>query len=934
MFDNKLKSIKIGHLNARSLGTGFDFFTGVVLSSSFDIMCVSETWLNDNLPSDYFSIPNYRVFRHDRHTRGGGVCIYARDIFDCKIVMDDFATTIGAEYLWLQIKTFRQIFLLGVVYRVSTCPMNNFIQNLEDILSFVLPQYDIVALLGDVNVDHTYDNIVAQTMQNYNFSQLISEPTRITKTSSTIIDIIYINKSDFVGHAGTINTDLISDHRAVFCELNLSVPKAIPKIITYRNFKYFNRHLFIHDLQLINWDTIYYLNDINTKISFLYNNILNLFDKHAPYTSSRITKPYAPWITSTIKDLQKIRNRALSKYKKSKSMGDWSYYKFLRNYTLGAIRREKKAFLDKQMSDPNKKLLWNSLNNLHIKKRQDTNIPGNLCNPDDINKYFLSVFTPYNNCPASCDWYNSRKYNPDISFSLKMALVSEVHDLLFSLKSHAFGFDNVNAKMLQLCSPALDNHLTHILNCCLEMGYFPDIWKISVVKPLPKIKIPVSYSDLRPISLISTLSKILERIIYNQLMSYVNENNILSCQQSGFRKGYSTTSVLACITDNVMRSLDRGDAVALVLLDFSKAFDTLDQALLCSKLNYYGLDAISVDFFKSYFRQRSQIVSLDDRRSQVGLVTSGVPQGSILGPLLFLIYTSDIFSTAIYSNISAYADDTQIYLSFNGDIPAAANKLNSDLESISRYANENNLKLNPNKCSVIYFSPKNLKTKVQTQLALFVDGQSIEVVSVAKNLGLFIDSSLRFREHVATLVQKSYASLRLLYSNISIINFKLRKKLTEVLVLSILNYSSIVYFPCLDKFTQYRLQKIQNSCCRFIFGLRKYDRVSKRINQLGWLTVENTFKLNFSVFIENLMHTSSPFYLREKLVFRGEMHNTNIRYPNNLTIPRFRTVLFTRSFTYCSYSIYNKFNIKFKNLSLNEFRKKLKSLLLSAQTCF
>ena len=380
------------------------------------------------------------------------------------------------------------------------------------------------------------------------------------------------------------------------------------------------------------------------------------------------------------------------------------------------------------------------------------------------------------------------------------------------------------------------------------------------------------------------------------------------------------------VSDNIITSLDNGLATALVLLDFSKAFDTLDHSLLCAKLNFYGFDPVSVNFFESYLIGRQQKVILDESFSRIAHVTSGVPQGSVLGPILFLIYTSDIFDKVEYSNINAFADDTQISFPFSPkEVERACANINHDLSSIAEYSMSHNLKLNPDKCNALLFCSKRLELSIKSHIQLQINGKAIHITNVARNLGVIFDCRLRFQEHVSLLIKKCYLALRLLYTNEKIINFSLRKKLAESLVLPILNYCIIMYFPCLDKTTQYRLQKIQNSCCRFVFGLRKYDRVSAKIKELGWLTIENAFKYHLAVFVHRLLYTSSPPYLREKLSFRHNVHQLETRYNYKLSVPRFHSTIFTRSFTYCATKLYNSLNDDLKNIPVNSFRKKVRT---------
>nr|CAH7758029.1 unnamed protein product [Callosobruchus chinensis] len=261
--------------------------------------------------------------------------------------------------------------------------------------------------------------------------------------------------------------------------------------------------------------------------------------------------------------------------------------------------------------------------------------------------------------------------------------------------------------MILYCLPVIAKYITHIINCCIEAGYFPQLWKFSLIKPLPKSKSVLTYDDLRPISLLPTLSKVFERFIYFQLFEYVTSKGILPEMQSGFRKGYSTISVLLNVSDYIIRSLDAGLATSLVLLDFSKAFDTLDHSLLLVKLRYFGLDEMCLKLFESYLHNRHQCVFVDNNYSDFQSVTSGVPQGSVLGPLFFIIYTSDMFKVIEHCNIQGYADDTQLYISFDPkSINIANHCINQDLESIYIYASRHNLKLNARKCQVMPFSSR------------------------------------------------------------------------------------------------------------------------------------------------------------------------------------------------------------------------------------
>nr|CAH7757999.1 unnamed protein product [Callosobruchus chinensis] len=782
----------------------------MVLGNSFDVMCVTETWLNPDLPSDSVSIPGFTFLRKDRLGRGGGVGIYLRKCLSFERILLDFDDANDIEHIWVSLRVNRSItIIIGVVYRPPSVSYQNVLDYTDNILSFITPQWDNIVVLGDFNVDQTYDNELNRSYISYDFQQQIDEPTRITP-SHTIIDLIFTNVYDQVHSSRTMDSNGISDHLVVFCEFRFHIPRPRPFSIRYRDYKQFCYCDFYVDLVNLQWDDILYLNNIDDKLTLLNELIVQLFDKHAPVKSARITKPYAPWITNNVKKMMRERDIALQKYKQTKSISDHSNYAKLRNLVLSAIRREKAAYLSSKLNTGNSCVLWQTINRLNIKKKQFSEIPLYLKNAGEINEHFMSVFSPENSCPIATDYYNSHRFAENIEFSLRLATVDEIKHIALNLKSNAFGVDDINADMILYCLPVIAKYITHIINCCIEAGYFPQLWKFSLIKPLPKSKSVLTYDDLRPISLLPTLSKVFERFIYFQLFEYVTSKGILPEMQSGFRKGYSTTSVLLKVSDYIIRSLDAGLATLLVLLDFSKAFDTLDHSLLLAKLRYFGLDEMCLKLFESYLHNRHQCVFVDNNYSDFQSVTSGVPQGSVLGPLFFIIYTSDMFKVIEHCNIQGYADDTQLYISFDPkSINIANDCINQDLESIYIYASRHNLKLNARKCQVMLFSSR-AASDLSSYVNINIAGEPLLIVKSTKNLGIIFDCKLRFQEYVSLLVKKTYLVLRLLYRNGGVLNFKLRKKLVESLVFSVLSYGITLYYPCLDSVTKYRLQKIQN----------------------------------------------------------------------------------------------------------------------------
>lgn len=485
--------------------------------------------------------------------------------------------------------------------------------------------------------------------------------------------------------------------------------------------------------------------------------------------------------------------------------------------------------------------------------------------------------------------------------------------------------------MLKYCSPFIDKYITHIINCCIEQSYFPNLWKQSIGKPLAKNLNPTTFSDLRIISILPTLSKIFERILHNQMYFYILACDILPNCQSGFRKNFSTATALSITTNDIITAYDKKLDSILVLLDFSKAFDTISHGVICSKLKYYGFDEQSCYLINSYLTGRSQKVFCNDTYSPAVDILSGVPQGSILGPLLFIIYTSDILKSIENCTVQAYADDTQVYLHFNhSNYLQATDLINADLQKIKQVSEEHNLNLNSSKSCVMIFGNKNNINFLKDNLNINIDGVALPIVDSAKNLGLIIDNDFRFKNHVKKMLQKSFMSLKLLYSNRHILNFNLKKNLCESLVLSNFNYCDFIYGPCLDSFSTNRIQKVQNSCARLIYNLRKYDHISPAINNLKWLNMANRRLLHLGNFLINLIsEPQSSSSLKNMFTFRSQIHSVNLRHVQRLTMPHHHTAMFKRSFTFNAVKLYNALPIDLLEMSTKKFKSEFKRYLLT-----
>lgn len=921
---------KIGNFNIRSMFTGFLEFKNLILQYDFDMVFLTETWLSDGDDVCIFNVPGYRFVHRDRDGRGGGVAVYFKNTYNPEIMSLDFTVTNFLEYLILKLRVKNKFYCFCVFYRPPNTNFNALINDFENIFSSIYPSVEQIICMGDFNINLlNEDNPLIPLFDNFNLVQIINQPTRICRNSASLLDPIFLTDDTVVQDVGTISLEGVSDHCLVYCYLKIEKVSVEPKLITYRNFNNFNAYAFYADLQFLDWNNIIYEQNIDNKILIFNQYLFSIFDKHAPFKTAKITKPWAPWLTPNIRVFIKQRDRALRDFKRTRAIEEWDNYKRLRNFTLSMIRREKRQYLNNTFAEKNLKKTWKTLKSLNVSSNKVTNIPTNLLDPNDISSFFREFLQTISDCSSKINYYKQNVFNRNLQFSFNFATVAEINKIINNISTNASGVDGVNAKMLKYCSPYIDVFIAHIINCCIEHNYFPDQWKISIGKPLPKVKNPTDISDLRIISILPVLSKVLEKVLYNQLIQYCNVNKIIPESQCGFRRELSTGVALVTVTDDIITSLDKKLSTALVLLDFSKAFDTINHELLLAKLKYFGFLDQSADIIRSYFQNRSQKIYSNNAFSEEVPILSGVPQGSILGPLLFIIYTSDILKSLKYCKVQAFADDTQVYFHFNHrDYLNASSLINHDINMLKKLSSEHNLKLNPLKSNVMIFGPK--KEFLKSNLNIILGDVSLSGVDCAKNLGVVLDTELRFREYVKLLIKKSFLSLKILYNNRQILNFHMRKMLCESLVLSNFNYCDFIYGPCLDINDKNRIQKVQNTCSRLIFGLRKYDHISHTFKELNWLRMDSRRELHLANFLfKVIFNTSFPSVLKSKFITRLNIHLRTIRFSGKMTVPHHQTAMFQRSFTYNAIKVYNSLPTELTALSEQNFKKKFKQHLLS-----
>ncbi|KAI5728643.1 hypothetical protein M8J77_018974 [Diaphorina citri] len=415
-------------------------------------------------------------------------------------------------------------------------------------------------------------------------------------------------------------------------------------------------------------------------------------------------------------------------------------------------------------------------------------------------------------------------------------------------------------------------------------------------------------TDYRPISLLSSLSKVLERLIHQQITSHLNRHNLLNPLQSGFRTGHSTCSALLKVSDDIQAAMDSGMATTLVLFDFSKAFDLVSHKILLLKLRTLGFNSKAVAWFGSYLSGRRQsVLGSNNDRSGWKPVVSGVPQGSVLGPLLFSLYINDISSCFTNCRFHLYADDLQIYLSARPpDLAISANVINHEIEQMVAWARSHGLIINPGKTKVMLICSTGVRRTVPLPLPpIEVDGNVVEYVDSARNLGISFDNSLNWSDEVTKIRKKVFGTLWTLrrIKNFTSQNSKIL--LVKCFALPQLEYCA----PLLNGLTAERslkIQRAQNSCVRFIYNVKRREHITPYFNRARLLKTEDRRRILTLSLLYKVLVSQSPSYLYEKYQFRSDVRSRDTRsHELLLEKPRYNTFSYSKSFLHASIDLWN-----------------------------
>ena len=809
---NKSNKLSMLHLNSRSLKNKFDDIQTFLANSGVDwtFICVSETWLKDEL-LQYFELEHYNLFASCRSNGvGGGAAIYVNNKYEAKERNDlrcEELESVFVEVKLASLHTASKI-IIGEIYRPPNYPSSQFFEYFESTLDKIEKENKMCLLSGDFNynlLDLANDKKALSffnLMSSYGYFPTISLATRIQKERKSLLDNIFINDLSIIHDSGVIIDDL-SDHFPIFLNLDILENKAQRKkettVFDKKKVNELNDYL-VHRLDRFNLIT-----DPNIACNDLieaYVDGIKLFSKTLRY--SRRKMPLKPWITPSI--LCSI-NRITKLYKhflRKKTVESENIYRQYRN-TLTHVLRDAKRLYYRSLLQENRnngKQTWNLLNEL-INKRNKKNCisPSTFTDTlgfsyedsqiaEGFNNFFATIGTNLEkNIPASdnnpMDYMTAPAYN-DFNECL-VTTPNEISKIIKSLNPVGGGIDQISTKILLYTYEKCLNYLTYFFNLCLRTSVFPTKLKIGVIVPIHKTGDMTQFNNYRPISLLPVLSKILEKLVHSRLLNYLDENKILNPLQFGFRKKHSSYMPLAHLIDEVAKSLQNNEITCGIYLDLKKAFDTVCLEILLKKLYFLGIKGDLYKILESYLSNRFQLTKFNNIYSKPAEVTMGVPQGSILGPLLFIVYINDLSNVTDDAKFYFFADDTAITVKSSSLIDLQ-DKINQLMPKVTEWFNSNRLSLNTSKSNFQMYSKMHIE-----HFVIKLNGSNILRQKQVKYLGVVVEENLKFETHIANISSTISRNIGVMGRAKPFLSSRELLLLYNSLVLPYLNYCAVVW---------------------------------------------------------------------------------------------------------------------------------------------
>ena len=949
------KGLKIVFWNVRSVLNKIDSIRIKLQEERISILVITESWLKPDIPNTLIDIEGYIVHRLDRNylneqgflKRGGGIIVYVENTLSFDIIDGDMfnVSKNDVELTTLCIKRphTRRLYLLSI-YRPPTGKVKNCITTLENSLKF-LPHIDKsdIFLGGDFNINYQkYRQDNTKKLKHFaiqhQLTQYIKESTRPLQNDATI-DLIFSNCSH-VQYAGTLSWNL-SDHIPVIVNIKKKKTYLEKAEFKGRSYRRFDQHIFLNSLNDMDWYVFEKSLDANKKWEILYNNVLETLDAQIPVKTFVFPKSKPEWLVAEIAEYMKARDSLLKKASRTKDPKDKKAANKARNRTNRMVKNAKNSFIKDKLSDyqDNPKKFWEQIKSTYPSDKKqnpirisdkDGNILENNQTAELVNDYFTNIGPnlarnthemALNIDPDALDI----KINPqqpecpvlNLQYPPIEKLIQKVNDIK-NFKSS--GLPLVASRIWKIIFQHNPYLLYNIIKTSIDTKVFPTKWKKATVIPIPKVSKPMGPEDLRPISLLPLPGKIFEHLIHSQIDQFLEQHNLLTKSQNGFRSNHSTVKTVFDFTSDLINSYNVQSDILAIYIDFKKAFNTVNHSLLLDKLPSFNFGENTCQLLKSYLSNRTQSTFINGYTSEELTITYGVPQGSVLGPKLFLIFINGLVYNIQHCKYFLYADDIVMFIRLGKEsLLRNVNLFKQDIKSIETWCLKNELTINIKKTKLQYF-PQNRNTDCiafENEVTCRIYGQELTYVSTFKYLGIDIDRHVNmksFYESLYKLVNHKLYLLKLVRPSLTI---DAALAVGKSMILSLIDYG--IFLTSITQEDKSELQKLQNKILRCCLNI--VDPLDINTNEMHNLVnveyVDKRRTFNLLTMIHNGVKGNE---------FKMLDHNINTRYNDGYKIDliRPRNEHVRKSCFYTGTSAWNELSLDLKELDLQSFKSKIK----------
>ena len=944
------------HLNirriARNKGELIAFLSN--LDHRPDVLILSEIG-NDAL---HYITPSYFPEYHKPHVKlpinnayGGVAILVNKNLNPAERRDSDIHKTCNCskcnwESTWVDLKINSNNYTIGAIYRHPHSDPTHFNDELHKTLS-ELPKSNICVTAGDTNIDlinyetnHVSDYLTAYA--SFDFLPFITIPSRITHYSATLIDHI------FVRFPNKMTTNKISSGN-LFVELTDHLPNFLimhDKENTVKDrpftriFSDKNISAFKNKLSDINWEYTLNANDTNSMCDIFYQTIQNAFENSFPLVRiSRKKIKDKRWLTHCLKTSINTKNKLYKKQLVNPSNENVNNYKVYKNILSTCLKDAEVSYFRKLFENKKQSVrkFWKTLGKtINAKRNEPTKkinkliIDGETITDDmdmanAMNSFFCSIgeniSRSFQDDPNTLSQYRRYMKNKVTeSFFLQPIIERNVEKQISKLKiNKSSGPDNISNKIIKACSTCFLTPLTMIYNSAFISGMYPTSWKQAKVIAMYKKGSHSDPNNYRPISLLSSFGKILERLIYDQMMSFIKKHSILFVYQYGFRQKHSTTLALVDIIDKIKNNLDENKFGIGIFLDVKKAFDTVNHEILFDKLEFYGFRGHSLSLLKSYLTGRTQFCTVNGKNSESLPIRCGVPQGSVLGPLLFILYVNDIQHCINKEYIKLFADDTGIFI-FNHDLNLLLSEASNNMKKIDAWFSANKLALSLEKTNFLLFHGKNKKNPEHITQILF-DQKSIPRISNTKYIGLIIDENLTWELHVNDILKKLYKFFGIFYNLRDFINKDLIRTVYFACIFPNIKYGIEVYGNCAPTLLK-KIQIFQNKVLRVICKKDRYYNSTLLHSELDLLPVSKMRDLFLLKFVHSCVLGQPIDAFKNYFKNVEHEHNTRSQSHGQLERRNIRTELGRSTAHFSGATLWNSLPPELKLIQTEENFKK------------